>query len=70
MKKIEELVDPSGIILTKNVMDAGISKYSLYSFLEQSSFEQVGWGILCFSRSMGRWTLYFVSSLPSGDYFS
>lgn len=42
MKKIEELVDPSGIILTKNVMDAGISKYSLYSFLEQSSFEQVG----------------------------
>ena len=45
MKKIEELVDPSGIILTKNVIDAGISKYFLYSFLEQSSFEQVGWGI-------------------------
>lgn len=45
MKSIEQLVDPSGVILTRDAEESGISKYALYTFLEKNSFEKVGQGI-------------------------
>ncbi|MEE8806951.1 MAG: abortive phage infection protein [Lactimicrobium sp.] len=45
MKSIEQLVDSSGIILTRNALESGISKHDLYSFLKQNSFEKAAQGI-------------------------
>lgn len=36
MKSIEQLVDPSGVILTRDAEESGISKYALYAFLEKT----------------------------------
>jgi len=45
MSNIENIVDDSGILLTKTAMDKGFSKYSLYSFIEKNNYEQVAHGI-------------------------
>ena len=45
MKKLEELIDKSGIILTRDVVTAGIAKHTLYKFLEEHNFEKVAHGI-------------------------
>ena len=36
MISIEKAIDPSGILLTKTAMEAGISKHSLYSFIKEN----------------------------------
>ena len=45
MKLIERIVDKSGILLTKDAIEAGISKYTLYSFINDNGFEQVAHGV-------------------------
>ena len=45
MKEIEGVIDSSGILLTKDAIEAGISKHSLYSFIKENAFEQVAHGV-------------------------
>lgn len=45
MKNISELVDESGILLTSAVISEGISKTSLYNFINKNGFEKVGHGV-------------------------
>ena len=45
MKTPEEIVDNSGILLTKNAIEAGISKHALYNFIRDNGFEKAAHGI-------------------------
>ena len=45
MKPPEEIVDNSGILLTKNAIEAGISKHALYNFIRDNGFEKAAHGI-------------------------
>ena len=41
----EEIVDDSGILLTKNAIEAGISKHALYNFIRDNGFEKAAHGV-------------------------
>lgn len=45
MKTPEEIVDNSGILLTKNAIEAGISKHALYNFIRNNGFEKAAHGV-------------------------
>ena len=45
MKTPEEKVDDSGILLTKNAIEAGISKHALYNFIRDNGFEKAAHGV-------------------------
>lgn len=45
MKTPEEIVDDSGILLTKNALEAGISKHALYNFIRNNGFEKAAHGV-------------------------
>lgn len=45
MKTPEEIVDDSGILLTKNAIEAGISKHTLYNFIRDNGFEKAAHGV-------------------------
>lgn len=45
MKTLEEIVDDSGILLTKNAIEAGISKHALYNFIRNNGFEKAAHGV-------------------------
>lgn len=45
MKTPEEIVDDSGILLTKNAIEAGISKHALYNFIRNNGFEKASHGV-------------------------
>lgn len=45
MKTPEEIVDDSGILLTKNAIEAGISKHALYNFIRDNGFERAAHGV-------------------------
>lgn len=45
MKTPEEIVDDSGILLTKNAIEAGISKHALYNFIRNNGFENAAHGV-------------------------
>lgn len=45
MKTPEEIVDDSGILLTKNAIEAGISKHALYNFIRNNGFEKAAHGV-------------------------
>lgn len=45
MKTPEEIVDDSGILLTKNAIEAGISKHALYNFICNNGFEKAAHGV-------------------------
>lgn len=45
MKTSEEIVDDSGILLTKNAIEAGISKHALYNFIRDNGFEKAAHGV-------------------------
>lgn len=45
MKTPEEIVDNSGILLTKNAIEAGISKHPLYNFIRDNGFEKAAHGV-------------------------
>lgn len=45
MKTPEEIVDNSGILLTKNAIEAGISKHALYNFIRDNGFEKAAHGV-------------------------
>ena len=45
MSDILEYVDESGLLLTKDVIDAGFSKQYLYDFIKKRGFEKVSHGI-------------------------
>lgn len=45
MKTPEEIVDDSGILLTKNAIEAGISKHALYNFIRGNGFEKAAHGV-------------------------
>ena len=45
MKTPEEIVDDSGILLTKNALEAGISKHALYNFIRDNGFEKAAHGV-------------------------
>lgn len=51
MQEIKEYVDESGILLTKKVIAAGVSKQLLYRFLRENGFEQVGHGVYASSEA-------------------
>ncbi|WP_207640228.1 hypothetical protein [Butyrivibrio fibrisolvens] len=41
MNKIENIVDGSGTLLTKDALALGFTKYQIYSFIEKNNFECV-----------------------------
>ena len=43
--EIEKIVDQSGILLTKDAIDAGIAKQDLYRFIKKNKYEKVAQGI-------------------------
>ena len=45
MKTPEQIVDDSGILLTKNAIEAGISKHALYNFIRDNGFEKAAHGV-------------------------
>lgn len=45
MKTPEEIVDDSGILLTKNAIEAGLSKHALYNFIRDNGFEKAAHGV-------------------------
>ena len=45
MKTPEEIVDDSGILLTKNAIEAGISKHALYNYIRNNGFEKAAHGV-------------------------
>lgn len=45
MKTPEEIVDDSGILLTKNAIEEGISKHALYNFIRNNGFEKAAHGV-------------------------
>lgn len=45
MKTPEEIVDDYGILLTKNAIEAGISKHALYNFIRDNGFEKAAHGV-------------------------
>ena len=45
MITVEETVDSTGILLTRNAIEAGISKYEIYGFIEANGFERVAHGV-------------------------
>mgnify|MGYP000442975646 FL=1 len=45
MKTPEEIVDDFGILLTKNAIEAGISKHALYNFIRDNGFEKAAHGV-------------------------
>lgn len=45
MKTPEEIVDDSGILLTKNAIEVGISKHALYNFIRNNGFEKAAHGV-------------------------
>ena len=45
MKTPEEIDDDSGILLTKNAIEAGISKHALYNFIRNNGFEKAAHGV-------------------------
>lgn len=45
MKNIEEFIDQSGLLLTRNVINSGISKDAFYHFVKNNGFEQVAHGV-------------------------
>jgi len=45
MKMVENIVDSSGILLTRNAIEAGISKHSLYRFINENGYVQVAHGV-------------------------
>lgn len=45
MKTPEEIVDDSGILLTKNAIEAGILKHALYNFIRNNGFEKAAHGV-------------------------
>ena len=45
MKTPEEIVDDSGILLTKTAIEAGISKHALYNFIRNNGFEKAAHGV-------------------------
>lgn len=45
MKTPEEIVDNFGILLTKNAIEAGISKHALYNFIRDNGFEKAAHGV-------------------------
>lgn len=45
MKTPEEIVDDSGILLTKTAIKAGISKHALYNFIRNNGFEKAAHGV-------------------------
>lgn len=45
MENLNKIVDKSGILLTRDAIHAGFSKYELYSFIAEENFGQVGHGV-------------------------
>lgn len=45
MKTLEEIVDDSGILLTKNAIESGISKHALYNFIRNNGFKKAAHGV-------------------------
>ena len=45
MKPLSDIVDKTGIILTKDALKKGYTKHALYSFLRENHYEQVSHGI-------------------------
>lgn len=45
MMNIENIVDKSGILLTKNAIESGITKHRLYNYITEKNFEKVAHGI-------------------------
>ena len=45
MGNIEDIVDSSGMILTKDVLEHGFSKFQLYAFIEKNNFQRVAHGV-------------------------
>ncbi len=45
MNKIENIVDSSGTLLTKDALAHGFTKFQIYSFIEKNNFESVSHGV-------------------------
>lgn len=45
MNDIEKLIDNTGLLLTGKAIEQGISKHSLYSFIQGNNYEQVAHGV-------------------------
>lgn len=45
MNQIENLIDKSGLLLTKKAIENGIPKHKLYTFIQENHYEQIAQGI-------------------------
>lgn len=45
MNEVERLIDDSGLLLSKEANNNGISKHSFYSYVREHNFEQVSHGV-------------------------
>lgn len=45
MNTIEKLIDNTGLLLTREAIKQGVSKHSLYSFIQENNYEQVAHGV-------------------------
>ena len=52
MRSIKKLIDNTGILLTKDVIAAGFSKYDLYTFIRENKYEQVAYGVYASPESL------------------
>ena len=66
MKEIERVIDSSGILLTKDALEAGISKHLLYSFIKENGFEQVAHGVYASPEAWGDESYILLLRWPRG----
>ena len=66
MKEIERVIDSSGILLTKDALEAGISKHLLYIFIKENGFEQVAHGVYASPEAWGDESYILLLRCPQG----
>ena len=69
MKKIEDMVDSSGMLLTKNTLEQGFSKFQIYSFTIKNKFECVAQGVYASPNAWEDENYILSLRCPQGVFF-
>lgn len=71
MYDVKKLIDNTGLIVTENVVSAGINKTSYYDFIQKNGFEQVAHGVYaspdCFEDELYILSLRCPAAVVSHD---
>ncbi len=68
MTDVAKLIDKSGLLLTREAMNKGVSKHSLYSFIEENRFEQVIQGVYASPETLADDTYILSLRCPKGIF--